>query len=183
MQNITIAGKRAHNVVFVATENDTVYAFDADTNGGANASPLWKATHARLRPTARRAAPPPSPKATSAPPTSLPIIGITGTPVIDPSTNTMYLVSASKENGNYTQRLHALDITSGAEKFGGPVLFPAPSPETATAAPAAHSPSIKSGKTIAPASCSSTASSTSLSPRTATTAPGTAGFSPTTPQL
>ena len=120
MQNITISGKGAHNVVFVATENDTVYAFDADNNGGANATPLWKAS---LLDSAHGAAS----GATSIPQGDVsttditPIIGITGTPVIDPSTNTMYLVSATKEGGSYFQRLHALDITSGAEKFGGPV--------------------------------------------------------------
>ncbi|HUE43826.1 MAG TPA: chitobiase/beta-hexosaminidase C-terminal domain-containing protein [Candidatus Sulfotelmatobacter sp.] len=120
MQNVTISGKAAHNVVFVATENDSVYAFDADTNGGTNATPLWKVT---LLDSAHGAAS----GATSIPQGDVsttditPIIGITGTPVIDPSSNTMYLVSATKEGGNYFQRLHALDITSGAEKFGGPV--------------------------------------------------------------
>ena len=122
MQNVTISGKGAHNVVFVATENDTVYAFDADSNGGANATPLWKVT---MLDSAHGAAS----GATSIPQGDVsttditPIIGITGTPVIDPSTNTMYLVSATKEGGSYFQRLHALDITSGAEKFGGPVLL------------------------------------------------------------
>jgi hypothetical protein len=121
MQNVPIGGA-SHNVVFVATENDTVYAFDADTNGGANASPLWKAS---MLTSAHGAAS----GATAIPQGDLsttditPIVGITGTPVIDPSTNTIYLVSASKESGTYFQRLHALDITSGAEKFGGPVLL------------------------------------------------------------
>lgn len=120
MSGITISGKGTHNVVFVETENDTVYAFDADTNGGANAAPLWKAS---MLDSAHGAAS----GATSIPNGNvsttdiMPIIGITGTPVIDPSTGTMYLVSASLEGGNYFQRLHALDITSGAEKFGGPV--------------------------------------------------------------
>jgi hypothetical protein len=120
MQNVAIAGKGTHNVVFVATENDSVYAFDADTNGGSNATPLWKVT---MLDSAHGAAS----GATSIPQGDLsttditPIVGITGTPVIDQSTNTMYLVSASKESGSYVQRLHALDITSGAEKFGGPV--------------------------------------------------------------
>src|ERR1700676_3995963 len=120
MAGITISGKGTHNVVFVAAENDSVYAFDADNDGGANASPLWKAS---LLDGAHGAAS----GATTVPNGDVsstdiqPVIGVTGTPVIDPSTNTMYLVSATKENGSYVQRLHALDITSGAEKFGGPV--------------------------------------------------------------
>jgi hypothetical protein len=120
MSGIAISGNGTHNVVFVATENDTVYAFDADTNGGANSAPLWKAS---LLDSAHGA----TAGATSIPMGDVsttdiqPVIGVTGTPVIDPSTGTMYLISATKEGGNYFQRLHALDITSGAEKFGGPV--------------------------------------------------------------
>jgi hypothetical protein len=122
MANITVSGKGAHNVVFVATENDSVYAFDADNNGGANATPLWQIT---LLDSAHGAAS----GATAIPNGDLsttdinPLVGVTGTPVIDPSTNTMYLVSATLEGGNYIQRLHALDITSGNEKFGGPVAL------------------------------------------------------------
>lgn len=123
MQNVTIGGT-SHNVVFVATENDTVYAFDADTNGGANASPLWKASMLTSGHGAASGATA-IPQADVSTTDITPIIGITGTPVIDPSTNTIYLVSASKENGSYAQRLHALDVTSGAEKFGGPVLITA----------------------------------------------------------
>jgi Legume lectin domain/Chitobiase/beta-hexosaminidase C-terminal domain len=120
MAGITIPGRGTHNVVFVATENDSVYAFDADNNGGPNASPLWKIS---LLDGAYGA----SSGATTVPFGDVsiddikPVIGITSTPVIDPSTNTMYLVGKTKENGVYNQRLHALDITSGAEKFGGPV--------------------------------------------------------------
>jgi hypothetical protein len=124
MAGITISGKGTHNVIFVATENDSIYAFDADDNGGGNASPLWKVS---LLDGAHGAASgaTPVPQADVSIADIQPVIGVTGTPVIDPSTNTMYLVGKTKENGTYPQRLHALDITSGAEKFGGPVTISA----------------------------------------------------------
>ncbi len=107
----------AHNVVFVATEHDSVYAFDADGN-----QQLWKAS---LLDSAHGAAA----GATSVPSADvgtsdiLPEIGITGTPVIDPSTNTLYVVAKSKESGTYVQRLHALDITTGNERPNSPVAI------------------------------------------------------------
>jgi hypothetical protein len=124
MPGIAVSGKGTHNVVFVATENDSVYAFDADNNGGANASPLWQIT---LLDSAHGAAS----GATTVPNGDLsttdinPQVGITGTPVIDPTTNTLYVVGATKESGTYVQRLHALDVTTGNEKFGGPVMLAA----------------------------------------------------------
>ncbi|HEX4770402.1 MAG TPA: chitobiase/beta-hexosaminidase C-terminal domain-containing protein, partial [Bryobacteraceae bacterium] len=129
MSNLTIPGLGQHNVVFIATEHDSVYAFDADTNGGANATPLWQIT---LLDAAHGAAA----GATTEPSGSVstqdinPEIGITGTPVIDPTTGTMYLVGQTVENGIPIQRLHALDVTSGAEKFGGPVTLAGSVPGT-----------------------------------------------------
>ena len=120
MSGITISGKGTHNVVFVATENDSVYAFDADANTGVNATPLWQASLLNAAHGAGTGASS-IPYGNVSTTDIMPIVGITGTPVIDPSTGTMYLVSATLEGGNYFQRLHALDITSGAEKFGGPV--------------------------------------------------------------
>ena len=127
-----------HNVVFVATENDSVYAFDADSNTGANANPLW---HASLIDAAHGVTGAettvPAADVQNIPPDITPVIGITSTPVIDPSTNppTIYVVAKSKSatecsNSNptqtYCQRLHALDITTGAEKPGGwPILLSA----------------------------------------------------------
>ncbi len=117
-------GGAKHNVVFVATEHDSVYALDADTN-----HLLWQAS---LLDTAHGA----SAGATTVPSADVgtsdivPEIGITGTPVIDPATNTLYVVAKSKENGQYLQRLHALDITTGNERSSSPVAINASVPGT-----------------------------------------------------
>lgn len=122
VSNVTIAGKGKHNVVYVATENDSVYAFDA---AGTPKTPLWHVNFTK------------SGQGITAVPCGdnggcaiSTVIGITGTPVIDATSKTMYMVSFTKENGAYVQRLHALDITSGAEKFGGPVVIQATVPGT-----------------------------------------------------
>ena len=110
-----------HNVFFIETENDSVYAFDADSNGGANASPLWQVS---LIDSAHGAGSGETPVPNGILSTSdiVPQIGITGTPVIDPATKTMYVVAKSTiSNSTFFQRLHALDITTGQEKFGGPI--------------------------------------------------------------
>ena len=127
--NVTIAGQ-AHNVIYVATEADSVFAFDADSTAGANANPLWRAS---LIDTAHGAAP-------GAKPVDavngincnalVPLVGVTSTPVIDPSTNAMYVVAKSAENGGYVQRLHAIDITTGAEKSQGSVVITGSVPGT-----------------------------------------------------
>jgi Bacterial Ig-like domain (group 2) len=108
--NVTVNGA-SHNVLYVATEYDSVYAFDAD-NG--SQTPLWKTS--LLQPG-------------ELPLSNAPIQpwqGVTSTPVIDTSTNTIYVVSTQKASGgNGTFRLSALDITTGAQKFGGPVTITA----------------------------------------------------------
>src|ERR1700737_461926 len=136
MANITMgvgtpqAGTK-HNVVFVATEHDSVYALDADGNLGANAKPLWQVT---LLDAVHGAAPGaiPMPASDLNSTDIIPEIGITSTPVIDPVRKTLYVVGKTKESGTYVQRLHALDITTGAEKFGGPVTLAASVPGTGT---------------------------------------------------
>src|SRR5579859_2780418 len=107
-----------HNVVFVVTEHGSVYGFDADKG-----TQLWQVSTLGSGET-----------------TSdnhgcdqvTPEIGVTSTPVIDPAAGahgTVYVIGMSKDgSGNYHQRLHALDVTSGAEEFGGPVAIQAKYP-------------------------------------------------------
>jgi len=114
--NVSIPGQGSHNVVYLATENDGVYAFDAD---GKSTTPLWYVS--LINPAAGITAVPCQVMAQTC--NVYPVDGITGTPVIDPSTDTIYLVAQTVENGVYYQRLHALDITTGAEKFGGPTVI------------------------------------------------------------
>lgn len=126
--NVVIPNKGTHNVVYVATMLDSVYAFDADTNDGDNALPLWQVSFLD-----------PANGVTIASGSNLPCTnpnsngpgfnqeGIVSTPVIDPNTGTIYVVAKTVENGTVRHRLHALDLGSGQEKFGGPNLISAAS--------------------------------------------------------
>ncbi|HUO33386.1 MAG TPA: immunoglobulin domain-containing protein [Candidatus Acidoferrum sp.] len=117
--NLTVNGA-SHNVVFVATEHDLVYAFDADTF-----TQLWQVSLVGANETTSddRGCGQVSPE-----------IGVTSTPVIDPSAGphgTMWVVAMSKDSsGNYYQRLHALDLTTGGELSGSPVTVQAAYPGT-----------------------------------------------------
>ncbi len=119
VSNLTVAGS-AHNVVFVVTEHDSVYSFDADTF-----SQLWKVSVLGSNETTsdNRGCTQVSPE-----------IGITSTPVIDLNAGThgtIFAVAMSKDSsGNYHQRLHAFDITTGAELSGSPVTIQATFPGT-----------------------------------------------------
>jgi hypothetical protein len=123
--NLTIGGQ-THNVVFLATEHNSVYAFDADSPSCVQ---LWKTSFLSTGVTT-------VPPADTGDGVSLVVeFGITGTPVIDPATHTLYVVANTKETVGtgcsqaspcFFYRLHALDLLTGAEKFGGPVLVAAP---------------------------------------------------------
>jgi hypothetical protein len=120
LAKVSIPGQGAHNVLYVATEHDSVYGFDADSG-----TMLWQVSMLAAGET-----------------TSddhgcgqvTPEIGVTSTPVIDPQAGahgTIYVVAMSKDgSGNYHQRLHALDVTTGAEEFGGPQNIQASFPGT-----------------------------------------------------
>lgn len=124
--NLIVNGAK-HNVVIAATQHDSVYAFDADSNANP-CVPLW---HANLLDNTHGG----TTGETSVPSGAsgnlvgngfgdiTPEVGITGTPVIDPNTNILYVVSKSviPSGPTFFQRLHAIDLTTGKEKFGGPV--------------------------------------------------------------
>lgn len=126
---VQIPGRGTHNVLYVATEHDSVYAFDADSPDGDNSSPLWQAS---MLDASRGAASGATTEA-SADASQIdivPEIGITGTPVIDPNAGTIYFIAKSWENNAVVQRLHALDISTGAERPNSPVLIQASVPGT-----------------------------------------------------
>ena len=111
LSQVTIGGQKK-NVVYVATEHGSVYAFDADSINGITSTFLWKTTTLGTGETTSdtRNCGQVSPE-----------IGITATPVIDRARNAIYVVAMSKNSsGNYFQRLHALDLTTGQELFSGP---------------------------------------------------------------
>ncbi len=119
---VTIPGKGVHNVVYVTTESDSVYAFDADS-AAVNPAPLWYVSFANPP----KVVPVPADCNTSSC-TIQPTQGITGTPVISVAAKTIYLVARTQETTaagklSYYYRMHALDITSGAEKPGSPAVI------------------------------------------------------------
>jgi hypothetical protein len=106
---LSLAGG-THNVVYVCTEHNSVYAFDANTGGAA----LWQVNL--------------GPSVTNQNCADIsPEVGITGTPVIDLSTNTLYVSAETEVGANTFHTLHALDLGTGAEKFGAPVTITATS--------------------------------------------------------
>jgi outer membrane protein assembly factor BamB len=109
LSGVAIPAQGTHNVVYTVTENDSVYAFDADIG-----TPLW---HVSLLGSGE------TPSDTRGCSQITPEIGITSTPVIDLATGphgTIYVVAMSKDSQGYFQRIHALDVTTGQEEFGGP---------------------------------------------------------------
>ncbi len=120
---VSIPNRGVHNVVYVVTERDSVYAFDADSNTGDNAQPLW---HRSFRSLGAH----PLPAFATRCDDLVPVFGITGTPVIDATTGTMYLVAITIERGKTVQRLHALDIATGNDKPDSPVTITASVPGT-----------------------------------------------------
>jgi hypothetical protein len=116
LAGLEIPGKGRHDVLFIATEHDSVYAFDAY---GHPALPLWHVSFLRKGVTT-------VPEDDVECPFIAPEVGITSTPVIDADTGTLYVLARTSEkkglqSSHYTQRLHALAVTTGLEKFGGPV--------------------------------------------------------------
>ncbi len=122
--NVTIPGKGVHNVVYIATEHDSVFAFDADSP---SCQQLWFTSFLINGATT-------VPSADTGEPNDLiPEIGITGTPVIDTTAGTLFVVAKTLESGNFFQRLHAISITTGGEQAHSPMIISASVPGTGDA--------------------------------------------------
>ena len=117
LSRVSLSSQGTHNVLYAVTENDSVYAFDADTG-----TQLWKVSLLKSGET---------PSGDFGCPQITPQIGITSTPVIDRHSGpngAIYVVAMSTTSSSYFQRIHALDITNGQELFGGPVTVQASFP-------------------------------------------------------
>jgi hypothetical protein len=119
LTGVAVPGKGVHDLVFVATEHDTVYAFDANDTGGDNGQPLW--TTSFINPAAGITTVPTADVGSG---DIVPEIGITSTPTIDAATGTIFVEVKTKEPGTkYVHRLHALDVATGSERPGSPVVL------------------------------------------------------------
>jgi hypothetical protein len=116
VRDVAVVGQSTHNVVYVATENDTIFAIDADTGAELFRSNLGPAV----------------PKDQLPCPDMGPQIGITGTPAIDLVTDTFYVAAKTFSGGSTFFHMHAIDLASGKEKDGSPVLITATLPGTGT---------------------------------------------------
>ena len=122
--NVNLPSLGRRNVVYVATNEDRVYAFDAN---GKSSGPIWQTNLVNA-----------SAGEAPVPCTNLPddmcsetsAFGVIGTPVIDRTTGTLFVDALSEISGTYYHKLHALDITTGAEKFGGPITLQGSVPGT-----------------------------------------------------
>ena len=121
LSQLAIPGQGNKDILYVATENDTVYAVDAQSISGSSATIVWQT---RVLPNGET-------PATSLPCGNISPNGITAAPVIDRSRNAIYVEAMSQNSaGNIIHRLHALDLTNGSELFGGPTTITATYPGT-----------------------------------------------------
>jgi len=126
VHGLTIAGQGTHNVVFVATAHNSVYAFDADSNLGPNNGLLWQVN---LGPSA--ATPNNDFGNRYGPYHDInPEVGIIGTPLVDLGSGTIYLDTFTHEGASYLHRVHALNLTDGTEQPSSPVAVNASVPGT-----------------------------------------------------
>lgn len=114
VSGVNIPGQGTHNVIFVATENNTVYALDADSNTGANGGVLWQINFGPAGSSSFMGFTP-----------IVPEVGITSTPVIDPASGIMYVDAFTQVGTNFFHTLHALNITNGTETAFSPATVSA----------------------------------------------------------